>query len=34
MGFSHADFGPWGLRNETVVFDTVSVWKQIHMHQG
>jgi hypothetical protein len=34
MGFSHADFGPWGLRNETVVFDTVAVWKQIHMHQG
>ena len=34
MGFSHADFGPWGLRNETVVFDSVAVWKQILMHKG
>ena len=34
MGFSHADFGPWGLRNETVIFDTVSIWKQIMLHQG
>jgi len=34
MGFSHADFGPWGLRQETVVFDTVSVWKQILIHKG
>ena len=34
MGFSHADFGPWGLRQETVVFDTVSVWKQILIQMG
>lgn len=34
MGFSHAGFGPWGLRNETVVFDTVAIWKQILMHKG
>jgi hypothetical protein len=34
MGFSHADFGPWGLRSETVVFDTVAIWKQILMHKG
>ena len=34
MGFSHADFGPWGLRNETVVFDTPAIWKQILMHKG
>lgn len=34
MGFSHADFGPWGLRSETVVFDTTSIWKQILLHKG
>lgn len=34
MGFSHADFGPWGLRSETVVFDTTAIWKQILLHQG
>ena len=34
MGFSHADFGPWGLRSETVVFDTVAIWKQILLHKG
>ncbi|HVF93974.1 MAG TPA: ester cyclase [Sphingomonas sp.] len=34
MGFSHADFGPRGLRRETVVFDTVSIWKQILLHRG
>jgi hypothetical protein len=34
MGFSHADFGPWGLRSETVVFDSVAIWKQILMHKG
>jgi hypothetical protein len=34
MGFSHADFGPWGLRSETVVLDTVAIWKQILMHKG
>jgi hypothetical protein len=34
MGFSHAGFGPWGLREETVVFDTTSIWKQIMLHRG
>ena len=29
MGISHAEFGPWGLRREWVVFDEVAVWKQI-----
>ena len=29
MGFTHADFGPWGLRNEFTVFDEVAIWKQI-----
>jgi hypothetical protein len=34
MGFSHASFGPWGLRTETVVFDSTQIWKQILQHQG
>lgn len=34
MGFSHAGFGPWGLRNETVVFDTTAIWKQILLAKG
>jgi hypothetical protein len=34
MGFSHADFGPWGLRSETVVFDTTAIWKQILLQKG
>jgi predicted ester cyclase len=34
MGFSHADFGPWGMRSETVVFDTTAIWKQILLHKG
>jgi len=29
MGISHAEFGPWGLRREYVLFDEVAVWKQI-----
>ncbi len=34
MGITHAEFGPWGLRNEFTLFDEVSIWKQIMMHQG
>lgn len=34
MGLSHAEFGPWGLRRETALFDEISVWKQILMHTG
>lgn len=29
MGISHAEFGPWGLRREWIVFDEVAVWKQV-----
>lgn len=34
MGISHAEFGPWGLRREYVVFDETAVWKQILMQAG
>ncbi|MCJ8324612.1 MAG: nuclear transport factor 2 family protein [Rhizobiales bacterium] len=34
MGFSHADFGPYGLRREFTLYDEVSIWKQIYMQQG
>jgi hypothetical protein len=33
-GGSHAEWGPWGLRREYVLFDEVHVWKQILLHQG
>lgn len=29
MGIAHADFGPWGLRREYVLFDDTAIWKQI-----
>jgi predicted ester cyclase len=31
MGFTHAEFGPDGLRREWTLFDHVSIWKQIFM---
>lgn len=34
MGFTHAEFGPYGLRREFTLFDPVSIWKQIFMQQG
>lgn len=34
MGFTHAEFGPWGLRREWTLFDEVSIWKQILMQTG
>lgn len=34
MGFTHAEFGPWGLRREYTLFDEVAIWKQIHLHTG
>lgn len=34
MGMAHADFGPWGLRAETVVFDESAAWKQILLQTG
>ncbi len=34
MGISHAEYGPWGLRREFVLFDETAVWKQILLHTG
>jgi hypothetical protein len=31
---SHAEWGPWGLRRDYVLFDEVHVWKQILLHKG
>ncbi len=33
-GASHAEWGPWGLRRDYVLFDEVHVWKQILLHRG
>lgn len=34
MGLSHAEFGPWGLRRETALYDEVAIWKQILLAAG
>ena len=34
MGFTHAEFGPYGLRREWTLFDHISIWKQIFMQTG
>lgn len=34
MGICHAEFGPYGLRREYVLFDETAVWKQILLHTG
>ncbi len=34
MGISHAEFGPWGLRREWVMFDETAIWKQILLATG
>lgn len=34
MGLSHAEFGPWGLRREYVIYDEVAIWKQIALKTG
>jgi len=34
MGFTHAEFGPYGLRREFSLWDEVAIWKQIHLHRG
>ena len=34
MGFTHAEFGPRGLRREFSLWDEVAIWKQIHLHTG
>ncbi|MEM6889742.1 MAG: nuclear transport factor 2 family protein [Pseudomonadota bacterium] len=34
LGIGHAEFGPWGLRREYVIFDETTIWKQILLHTG
>lgn len=34
MGACHAEFGPWGLRREYVLYDELAIWKQILQHKG
>ena len=34
LGLSHAEFGPWGLRREWVIYDETAIWKQIALHKG
>lgn len=34
MGAAHAEFGPWGLRREYVLFDETAIWKQILLQTG
>lgn len=34
MGAAHAEFGPWGLRREYVLFDETAIWKQILLAGG
>lgn len=34
LGISHAEFGPWGLRREHVLFDETAIWKQILLATG
>jgi hypothetical protein len=34
LGISHAEFGPWGLRREYVLFDETAVWKQMVLKTG
>ena len=34
MGAAHAEFGPWGLRREYVLFDETAIWKQIALATG
>jgi hypothetical protein len=34
MGISHAEYGPYGLRREVVLYDEVAIWKQIVLKTG
>jgi hypothetical protein len=34
MGIAHAEFGPWGLRREWVLYDEAAIWKQILLQTG
>lgn len=34
MGMAHTEYGPWGLRRETALYDEIAIWKQILLHTG
>jgi SnoaL-like polyketide cyclase len=34
LGIGHAEFGPWGLRREYVLYDETAIWKQIVLQTG
>ena len=34
LGACHAEFGPWGLRREWVLYDETAIWKQILLATG
>ena len=34
MGFTQAEFGPWGLRREFTLFDEIAILKHIILHTG
>ena len=34
LGICHAEFGPWGLRREYVIYDETTIWKQILLQTG
>lgn len=34
LGMSHAEFGPYGLRREWVLYDETAIWRQIVMQTG
>lgn len=34
LGMSHAEFGPWGVRREWVLYDETAIWKQILLKTG
>jgi len=34
LGACHAEFGPWGMRREYVLYDETAIWKQIVLHTG
>lgn len=34
MGLSHAEFGPYGLKREFVIYDETAIWKQIVLKTG
>lgn len=34
LGICQAEFGPWGLRREYVIYDETSIWKQILLQTG